>query len=101
MAATRPVAASALTRLRAGTVPEQKDRGREPVDEVAPGDRTELTRREESSDRDVAERALHRTDVVVWLTEESLTAAVAGKQQRARNRGRTLRLEHRAQVLAR
>src|SRR5437879_6441942 len=79
-AATRPVAASVLPRLRAGPVPEEKDRRGEPVDEVASRDRTELARREKSSDRNVAERALHRTDVVVGLTEQSLTAAIARKQ---------------------
>jgi len=47
------------------------------VDEVASRDRTELARREKSSDRNVAERALNRTDVVVGLTEQSLTAAIA------------------------
>src|SRR5438309_3886488 len=68
LAAIRLVAASVLPRLRAGPVPEKKNRRGEPVDEVASRDRTELARREESSDRDVAERALHRTDVVVGLT---------------------------------
>jgi len=71
------------------------------VDKVAPGDRTELTRREESSDRDIAERALHRSDVVIRLTKESLTAAIARKQQGTGHRVRALRLEHRAQVLSR
>src|SRR5256885_2905322 len=101
MAATRPVAASVLPRLRAGPVPEKKDRRREPVDEVPSRDRTELARSEESSDRDVTERALHRSDVVIRLTEQPLTASIARKEQRARHRVRALRLEHRAQILSR
>jgi hypothetical protein len=56
------------------------------VHEVAARDRAKLPRREESGDRDVAECAPHRANVMVRLAEESLTAAVARKEQRAGSR---------------
>src|SRR5213593_4596520 len=82
--------ASSRLALRALSVPEQKDRRGEAVDEVASGDRAELPRGEESSDRDVAEGPAHGADVVVRLAEQPLTAAVARKEQRAGNGIETL-----------
>src|SRR5207253_860732 len=87
--------------FRAITVPEEKDRRSEPVHEVSASDRTEFARREEARDRHVAEGSLHCTDVVIGLAEEALTAPVARKEERPGHRRGALRLEHRAQVLAR
>src|SRR5438874_1382297 len=69
--------------------------------EIASGDGAELTRGEESRDRDFTECAADRTHVVIWLPEESLTSAVARKEERAGDRIETFRLEHRTQILAR
>src|SRR2546423_13678484 len=69
--------------------------------EIASGDRTKLTRGEESRDRNFTERTAHRTHVVIRLPEESLTSAIAGKEERAGDRVETFRLEHRAQIFAR
>ena len=69
--------------------------------EVSASDRTEFARREEARDRHVAEGSLHCTDVVIGLAEEALTAPVARKEERPGHRRGALRLEHRAQVLAR
>src|SRR5205085_9329503 len=69
--------------------------------EIASGDRTKLTRREESRDRNFTERTAHRTHVVVRLTEQPLTAPVARKEERAGDRIETFRFEHRTQILAR
>jgi hypothetical protein len=71
------------------------------VHEVATRDRAELASREESRDRDIAEGAPYRVHVMVRLTEKSLTAPVARKEESAGNRIGALRLEHRAQILAR
>src|SRR5438034_8508297 len=69
--------------------------------EVAARDRTKLARSEEARDRNIPEGSLHRTDVVIGLAKEALTAPVARKEQRPSHRRGALWLEHRAQVLAR
>src|SRR5437762_1517643 len=69
--------------------------------EIASGDGTELTRGEESRDRNFTERTAYRAHVVIRLSEESLTAPVARKEERAGNRIEAFRLEHRAEILAR
>src|SRR5438105_665550 len=86
--------------FRAITAPEEKDRCREAVNEMAARDGAELARREEACHWNVTERALHRTDVVIRLAEEPLTAPIARKEKRTGYRLGALRFEHRAEILA-